>query len=197
MPSRIISQNYILLYPASDQKCPFLWYFFVAPTRCGLSPLPPNLFAKPWGWSRISPNSQKFTISPTRNSNFHVITLYKLYLHLQSFLLYFFNDFSHYVHRCQLQHGKSIEWPKFAFLPPYAIWITLLLEMLVFIFFPLPFLFQVLKNLTWPHFSCDFVVFGLIKYNGFQISRIKWDETSYLILKHKLETTNYMITTSL
>ena len=68
--------------------------------------------------------------------------------------------------------------------------------MLVFIFFPLPFLFQVLKNFTWPHSSCDFVVCGLIKYNGFQISRIKRDETSYLILKHKLETTNYMITTS-
>ena len=37
----------------------------------------------------------------------------------------------------------------------------------------------------------------VIKYNGFQIRRNKPDETPYLILKNKLESTNFMRTTSL
>ena len=41
----------------SYQKC----HKIVAPTRCGLSPLPLNLCGKPWGWGKILPNNQKFT----------------------------------------------------------------------------------------------------------------------------------------
>ena len=66
-----------------------------------LSPriIPLNIYGKPWGWGRIPANSQKFSNFPTRkillnkftsstvksvipspsNSNFHLITPYKLY----------------------------------------------------------------------------------------------------------------------
>ena len=37
-----------------------------APTRCGLSPFFLNLYAKPWGWGKILPNSQKFTDFPPK-----------------------------------------------------------------------------------------------------------------------------------
>ena len=52
------SPKVILLYPPSDQKCPLLWCCFVAPTMCGLSPLRPSLFGKPWGWGRENPTQQ-------------------------------------------------------------------------------------------------------------------------------------------
>ena len=47
-------------------KCPLLWCCFVAPTLCGLSSLPLNLYGKLWGWGEILPNNQKFTHFPTR-----------------------------------------------------------------------------------------------------------------------------------
>ena len=98
----------------------------------------------------------KFKSSPIKsvillssNSNFHVIILYKFHK-LQSFLSYHFFNFSLYVDIQQLQYDKSIEWSKisqakFAFVPPFnAIWKTFLLLMLLLIFFPFLFLFQVL-----------------------------------------------------
>ena len=58
---------------------------------------------------------------------------------------------------------------------------NLLLLMLVLLFFPLHFLLQALWNFTWHNSSCDFVAFGLIKYNAFQASSNKLDQTPYLI----------------
>ena len=73
----------------------------VAPTKCGLSPLPLNLYGKPCGWGEKSyQTSKKLLISPIRkiplnrfksfaiksfisspsNSNFQVITLCNLHL---------------------------------------------------------------------------------------------------------------------
>ena len=48
--------RYLLSYPKYQKT--------VAPTRCGLSPLPLNLYAKCWGLEKILPNSQKFTDFP-------------------------------------------------------------------------------------------------------------------------------------
>ena len=57
----------------------------------------------------------KFTSSPINNvisslsnSNIYVITLYKIHLQLQSFLLYHVFNFSLYVHTCHLQYGKKV-----------------------------------------------------------------------------------------
>ena len=79
----------------SYQKC----HKIVAPTRCGLFPLPVNIYGKPWGCGKILPNSQKFTHFPHQkiplnrfksfnvksficspsNSNFQVIILCNLH----------------------------------------------------------------------------------------------------------------------
>ena len=99
-----VHQDYLPeLYPRyllSYQKSSFLWCCFVAPARCGLSPLLLNLYRKPWRWRRIIPNSQKFSgfrhqknslnrflsfavknvIHSLSNSNFHVIILCKFHL---------------------------------------------------------------------------------------------------------------------
>ena len=48
--------RYLLSYPKYQKN--------VAPTRCGLSPLPLKLYAKPWGLEKILPNSQKFAGFP-------------------------------------------------------------------------------------------------------------------------------------
>ena len=138
----------------------------VTPTRCGLSPLPLNLYGKPWWWEKSYPTAKNLPISPIwkiplnrfktstikslisspSNSNFQVITLCNLHLQLQSFLLYHILNCRLFVH--------SIEWlklsqAKFPFLlplhslpPSNAISKTLLLLLLVFFFFTLPFLFQ-------------------------------------------------------
>ena len=81
---------------SSNQKC----HKIVAPTRCGLLPLPLILYGKPWGCGKILSNSQTFThlphwknplnkfksfavksfISSPWNSNFQVIILCNLHL---------------------------------------------------------------------------------------------------------------------
>ena len=133
----------------------------------------PEPFWETLGMGRIPPNSQKFTDFPhQKNSlliNLHpllskllflphqiatfmyVIALHKLHLQLQSLLLYhFFFYLQPLCSHMSAYHGKSTEWlkfpqAKFALLPPFnAIQKTLLLLMLVLIFFPLPFLFQAL-----------------------------------------------------
>ena len=54
--------------------------------------------------------------------------------------------------------------------PPFnAIWKTLLLLLLVFLFNPSFFHFKLYK-FFWPHFSCDCMAYELIKYSQFQIS---------------------------
>ena len=65
---------------------------------------------------------------------------------------------------------------KFPFPPSNAIWKNLLPLMLAFLFFTLSFSW----NFNWPHSNWDFLAFGLIKYNGFQISGNKSYETPYL-----------------
>ena len=110
----------------------------------------------------------KFTSSVTKsvapsplNSNFHLNTLYKLHLQLLaiavvSLLLTSGFMYIHvmliFINQCLLNVVFSIEWSKalndqsslkqYHKLPFNTIWKTLLLLMLVFHFFTLPFLFQ-------------------------------------------------------
>ena len=136
----------------------------------------------------------KVSFLPPSNSNFQLII--SLFAELQSFLLYHILNFRLYVHishanltnQCLLIVAISMkkvvnDWssPKQSFhsLPPSnAISKTLLLLVLVFLFLTLHFLFQTLWNLSWLHSKWDFVAYGLIKYNGFQISGNKSYETS-------------------
>ena len=53
--------------------------------------------------------------------------------------------------------------------------------MIGFLFYTFSFLFQTLQNFNWPLSSWDFMACDLIKFNEFQISGNKSDETSYLI----------------
>ena len=60
----------------------------------------------------------------------------------------------------------------------------------VFLFNPFFFISN-FSNFFWPHSSCDFIAYKLIKYNQFQSSENKPDETPYtmlytIILKNKL-----------
>ena len=119
------------LYPVSYQK----YFPFFSLASCPhhvwtAMPLPPNLWRKLCRWGEnpsrrknaCLPHQKKFS-SP--NSNFHVITQYKVHLQLQSLLLYHFFNFRFYVQIYQansdysmvtesyLQHDKSIGWSKF------------------------------------------------------------------------------------
>ena len=159
----------------------------VTPTRCGLSPLPLNLYGKPWWWEKSYPTAKNLLISPIwkislnrfkssaiksfisspSNRNFQVITLCNLHLQLQSFLLYYILHFRLYVHTCHANLTNRFYWmwlsawqkhwmiealpskisisSTFPF-PPYlqCYFKTLVLLLLVFLFFKLPFLFQTL-----------------------------------------------------
>ena len=53
--------------------------------------------------------------------------------------------------------------------------------MFAFLFFTLPFLFQALENFKWPNSNWDFVACVQTKYNAFQISGNKSEETPYLM----------------
>ena len=137
----------------------------------------------------------KSFISSPSNSNFQLIILCSLLVELQSFLLYHISNFRLYVHishanltnQCLLNVAFCMKkvvniwsYPKqnFHSLPPSnAISKTFLLLLLVFLFLTLHFLFQTLWNLNWLHSKWDFVAYGVIKYNGFQISGNKSYET--------------------
>ena len=110
----------------------------------------------------------KSLISSQSNSSLQVIILCNLHLQMESFLLYRILNFMLYVHicyanlanRCLLNvsfsltkalNVKAFSQVKFPFPPPFhsllplnAISKTLLLLLLVFLFFTLPFLFQTL-----------------------------------------------------
>ena len=138
--------------------------------------IPLNLYGIPLRWRRIPVKTQKcthfpqqknppykFTFSATKsvapsplNSNFHLNTLYKLYLQLLAIAvvsLLLTSGFM-YIHvmLCLLNIAFSIEWSKvlndqsslkqYHKLPLNTIWKTLLLLMLVSHFFTLPFLLQ-------------------------------------------------------
>ena len=45
-------------------KCPLLWWCFVVPVRCGLSPFPLNLYWKPWRWGEIITQQPKIYYFP-------------------------------------------------------------------------------------------------------------------------------------
>ena len=114
--------------------------------------------------NRFKSFAVKSFISYPSNSNFQVMILCNLYLLLQSFLLYHILNFRLYVrtchanltNQCLLNVAFSIEWlklsqEKFPFPPPFhslhpsnTISKTLLLLLLVFLFFTLSFLFQTL-----------------------------------------------------
>ena len=112
--------------------------------------------------NRFKSFAVKSFISSSSNSNFQVIILCNLHLRLQSVLLYHILNFRLYVrtyhanltNQCLLNVAFSMtkglnDWnsPKknFHSLPPSnAISKTLLLLLLVFLFFTLPFLFQTL-----------------------------------------------------
>ena len=132
MYNRIISLNYTpcIPYLTKNVSSPFL--LLLALTMCGL----PCPFPKTFGKNSVDGEKiplsrrknaclphQKKSFSP--NSNFHVITQYKVHLQLQSLLLYHFFNFRFYVQIYQanfdysmvtesyLQHDKSIGWSKF------------------------------------------------------------------------------------
>ena len=100
------------------------------------------------------------------------------------------------VTESDLEHDKSIEWSKFlqAKFPPYphppsplfppfnAISETLLQLLLSFLFTPSLFHFKLYKFLLTPLQCCDYIAYKLIKYNQFQISENKPDETPYVML---------------
>ena len=128
----------------------------------------------------------KFTSSPIKNvipppikEQFSCNHLYKFDLQLQSFLLYHFYNFSLYVHTCQLQHGKSIEWLKFkpansVFFPPLStIWKNLLHLMLVLIFFPVPFYFRLYKLSSDPTSVVISWLVGLSDIMDFKLNQMK------------------------
>ena len=107
---------------------------------------------------------------------------------------------------CFLQHYKSVKWLKFpkpnfpSLSPePFNAFLKTLPSLnaclLVFLFFPNSVLFQTLQNFTWPHSSCDFVAYELIKYNGFQFSRNWSDETPCLMVETVFLRVNFEVQT--
>ena len=117
--------------------------------------------------NRFKASTIKSLISSPSNSNFQVITLCNLHLQLQSFLLYHILNFRLSVHTCHANLTNNFYWmlpsawqkhwmiealpskisisSTFPF-PPYlqCYFKTLVLLLLVFLFFKLPFLFQTL-----------------------------------------------------
>ena len=69
-----------LMYPPFYQKGSLLWCCFVAPTMCGLYPLPLNLYEKPLGWREKNPTQQPkiYSFPPPEKSssiNVHILLL--------------------------------------------------------------------------------------------------------------------------
>ena len=83
-----------------------------------------------------------------------------------------------------LQYDTSIEWPKFLqvkFPTPFSTFQCYLENaasiIACFDFYSLPFLIQILLHSSW-----DCIAYKLIKYNQFQVSENKPDETPYVTL---------------
>ena len=155
-----------LLHPQGVDCPSFPWTFMGIPGDVGKSyPTAKNLLISPIikiPLNRFKSFAIKSFISSPSNSNFQVITLGNLHLLLQSFLLYHILNFRLYVYTCHanlpnqcllnvaFSMTKALnDWssPKqnFHSLPPSnAISKTLLLLLLIFLFFTLPFLFQTL-----------------------------------------------------
>ena len=128
-----------------------------------------------------------FTSFPS-NSNLHLITLYKLHLQLQSLLLCLFFNFRLYmfarvmlilINQCILNVVFGITKALTGQIAPKQQFYYLHL------FFPLFhthfFISNLIKFQLTPLPSWDFVGCALIKYNGFQISGNKSNETPYLM----------------
>ena len=108
----------------------------------------------------------KSFISSSSNSNFQVIILCNLHLQLQSFMLYHILNFRLYVHTCHANltnqcllnvafsmtkalNNRSSPKQNFHSLPPSsALLKTLLLLMLIFLFFTLPFYYKISTHPT-------------------------------------------------
>ena len=145
-----------LLHPPGVDCSPFPWIFMGDPGDEEKSyPTAKNLPIFPTRkipLNRFKSSTVKSFISSPSNSNFQVIILCNFHLQLQSFLLYHILNFRLYVQTCHAKHDKRIEWLKlsqanFPFSPSNAIW-KLLLLLLVFLFFILPFYFTFYKILT-------------------------------------------------
>ena len=154
-----------LLHPPGVDCSPFPWTFMGNPGDGEKSYLTAKYLLisriRKIPLNRFKSFAVKSFISSPSNSNFQVIILCNLHL---SFLLYHILNFRLYVHTCHanltnqclLNVAFSIEWSKlsqekFPFPPPFhslhpsnAISKTLLLLLLVFLFFTLSFLFQTL-----------------------------------------------------
>ena len=157
-----------LLHPPGVNCFPFLWTFMGNPEDGEkYYPTTKNLLISPIRkipLNRLKSFAVKSFISSPSISNFQVIILCNFHLQLQPFLLFHILNFRLYVHTCHanltnqclLNVAFSSEWlklsqEKFPFPPPFhslhpsnAISKTLLLLLLVFLFFTLPFLFQTL-----------------------------------------------------
>ena len=161
-----------LLHPPGVDCSPFPWILMGNPGDGGKSySTAKKLLIFPI--IKIPLNRFKFfavesLISSQSNSSLQVIILCNLHLQMESFLLYRILNFMLYVHicyanlanRCLLNvsfsltkalNVKAFSQVKFPFPPPFhsllplnAISKTLLLLLLVFLFFTLPFLFQTL-----------------------------------------------------
>ena len=115
-------------------------------------------------------------LSPS-NSNFHLITLYRLHLQLQPLLLYQLI----LINRCLLNLVFSIILPrKISVLPTFQCYLENPVLNACFPLFHTPFLYFKLYKISTDctPVGWDFVPSELIKYNGFQNSE---NETPYLM----------------
>ena len=132
VPSGIISQNYtphmsllmknsvcfdVALLRPPGINCPPFPQIFVGNPGDGSPTQKSQIYSfltpEKTSSKNLRPPASKVSFFTSSNSIFHVITLNKLHLWLQSFLLYHFFNFSLYVHTCHLQHDQRIEWSHF------------------------------------------------------------------------------------
>ena len=133
---------------------------------------------------KFTSSAIKSVIPSPWNSNFHLVTLYKLHLWLQPWLLsHFLTSIFMYtcvvlilINRCLLNvifsMTKALDDQSSFKQNFYSLYLSILLGKLClsmylfsFFFFPLPFLFQTLWNFTWLDSSWDLVAGQLIRYS--------------------------------
>ena len=133
---------------------------------------------------KFTSSTIKSVIPSPWNSNFHLVTLYKLHLWLYPWLLsHFLTSIFMYtcvvlilINRCLLNvifsMTKALDDQSSFKQNFYSLYLSILLGKLClsmylfsFFFFPLPFLFQTLWNFTWLDSSWDLVAGQLIRYS--------------------------------
>ena len=179
---------------------------FLLPLPCMDCPAPPpkpTAWGKPCRWGKNPAHQQKKCSFPTPekshspNSNFHVITQYKLiysFSHCCWIICFLASTFIYwYIMLILISWGLPAAWQKYWMVkiplseipnPPWlfnAIWKTLFQLLLVFLFTPSMFISNFI-NFFWLHSSCDYIAYKLTNYNLFQIIENKQDETFYVML---------------